>query len=635
MCIYTRNRVRQKEAPAIVLNLDKGGAVPLLRVVVDHAALKCARGGLDVVIDGPSEVVGTSANVELGEKQFVRVCEGVVLDTEELRVGLLAVELDLVVAAVLALGPLEVTVDVDEELGALSVLFGGEVAAVGGRGGDSGAAEFDGDRAATSSRVVGIRVVHPLLVNGVKNPVGVRVTSNENRVVNLVLCKRVEEASSVLIVSIPSIVVVGERRRSLGNWVDNNLLSDDLPYGTTLLRLDNVAVQPSLLLGAHQTAVCVVRDGLNLGSVVVHVGDVTTEASVKHENVSQSAVLERSPDSQRVGRVDLADGHPLKVGLDGVPLALSKVDSLNGASLGVVRVGAAMRVGVVSELMIIPDGKDSMSTVEVLKTRVVAVRLVSSTVVLEGEDFLVGLGDSANSASISVRIRATVAGALVNVVTDVEPKVDVVLVASLLVSVEEAPGKIGAGEDGETERVDIVVVVLWERLERTNGGDEGVIVAREEPVVVLSLGLETGGLNLEAVVYVRSGPGVVVVNYIVLGPVVLALGGLVSETDGLVRLLSGHGVGPENGRVRVRVARGNVEGERDVALVRIATVRAIFAVVVLHQRLGDVSSTSLDLACYALVVSSLVDSTTNGTNVMAQSVRSNRLGGRAVSNVPL
>lgn len=136
--------------------------------------------------------------------------------------------------------------------------------------------------------------------------------------------------------------------------VNDDLLSDNLPDRTAVLGFLEVVVEPPLLLAAHQTAVGIVADASDVVGVVVYVRDVAIVLTgVEHEDISELADLEFSPDAQRIGRVHLADGHPFKVGLDGVALALGEFDTVYSARFGVVRISASGIPSVVGDFVVV------------------------------------------------------------------------------------------------------------------------------------------------------------------------------------------------------------------------------------------------------------------------------------------
>lgn len=90
-----------------------------------------------------------------------------------------------------------------------------------------------------------------------------------------------------------------------------------------------------------------------------------------------------------------ADGEPLKVGLDRVGFTLREACAVVAAREGVVGVCASRLPSVVCDFVVVPDELPGVSLMQELQVRVGSVGLVSLSVLVEGEDLLVGLGDSA------------------------------------------------------------------------------------------------------------------------------------------------------------------------------------------------------------------------------------------------
>ncbi|KAI3476442.1 hypothetical protein L1887_62008 [Cichorium endivia] len=254
--------------------------------------------------------------------------------------------------------------------------------------------------------------------------------------------------------------------------VDDDLLRHDLPGGTAALRVDEARVEPLLLLAAHERAVGVVAGSQppRPCSSRHRSGRGQSWRVSSRKRSASYAVAEAAPDAQRVGRVDLANGHPLVVRLDRSELALGEAHAANGTGVGVVTVGGAVVVRVVGNLVVVPDAKEGHTTVRACR-------------------------DAVERPTITVRVFAshllTVTTSLVDVVADVDKVVGVLAGGSRTVGVEVAKGAVRDG------------------LEAADGRDDRVVVAREEAVVVLRLGLQTGRLDLERVVDLAGGPGVV------------------------------------------------------------------------------------------------------------------------------
>lgn len=81
-------------------------------------------------------------------------------------------------------------------------------------------------------------------------------------------------------------------------------------------------------------------------------------SSIQDDQIEQRADGETTPDPQTVVHVHLTDRHPLEVSAHGVHFPLIDTDSaiLDEGGLGVVELGRAVTICIVSDLVVIPDG---------------------------------------------------------------------------------------------------------------------------------------------------------------------------------------------------------------------------------------------------------------------------------------
>jgi len=135
----------------------------------------------------------------------------------------------------------------------------------------------------------------------------------------------------------------------------------------------------------------------------------------------------------------LPDGHPLEISTHSIHLPLIDRDAtvLDEGGLGVVQLGRTVTVGVISNLVVIPDRDPGELLVRKKKILIGAVSCVSGAVVVQGEDGTLRLRHTADGSTIAV---ITVSGVLVDVVTKMENVVDRVLACRVSVGVEEAKG---------------------------------------------------------------------------------------------------------------------------------------------------------------------------------------------------
>lgn len=165
----------------------------------------------EAVLDGPVDdravepvqAVLAGHDGEVGQRDLSRVAGHDGRHAEVQRVDLARRDVQLVVAAVVDLLPLQLAVGAHEPLGRLHAAGDGDVGAVGRRRRDGRAAELDADGALARGRVVGV-VVQP---HQVRHPVGVAVARDHDVVGDVVAVQRLVRAVAVGLVPVPRVVV--------------------------------------------------------------------------------------------------------------------------------------------------------------------------------------------------------------------------------------------------------------------------------------------------------------------------------------------------------------------------------------------------------------------------------------------
>lgn len=126
--------------------------------------------------------------------------------------------------------------------------------------------------------------------------------------------------------------------------------ADNAPSSTTVCRLSQLVVEPVLLSAAHHTSSSIVADVMNVVGVPVQISDGTIVlASIKHDQVEQTADAEASPNTEVVVHLDLTNGHPFKVCSDCVHFSLVNRDTTitDEGGFGVVELRSTIAVCVV------------------------------------------------------------------------------------------------------------------------------------------------------------------------------------------------------------------------------------------------------------------------------------------------
>lgn len=148
-------------------------------------------------------MVGAAGNSEVGQGDLERSTLLDVRNAEVLSLDLLGGDLELEVAAVVSLGPLQRRGVLDDALGDLVGGRRGDVLAEGRRGGHGRSGEFDTDGAGAGVGVVG-GVVEP---GQVADPVDVGVTREHDVVADVVLVESLQGTVPVGQVAVPSVHV--------------------------------------------------------------------------------------------------------------------------------------------------------------------------------------------------------------------------------------------------------------------------------------------------------------------------------------------------------------------------------------------------------------------------------------------
>jgi hypothetical protein len=161
---------------------------------------------------------------------------------------------------------------------------------------------------------------------------------------------------------------------------------------------------------------------------------------IKHDQIGEVAKLERAPDAQVVVHLHLADWHPLEVGANGIHLPLVDRDAtiFDERVLGIVQLGRSVPIGIICNLVVIPNWDPWKSLVAGEKIQVSPVGGKTLPVVIETEDLLVREGHSADTLAIAV----VPIFVFIDVVSQVDNVVDRVFACSIAVCVEETKGKV-------------------------------------------------------------------------------------------------------------------------------------------------------------------------------------------------
>lgn len=138
---------------------------------------------------------------------------------------------------------------------------------------------------------------------------------------------------------------------------EEDLIRHDPVRGASRVGLGQLAVEPVLLVAAHESPSRIIRNQWDVILVPAKVCDGPVVVSgVEYDKIEQFAHLEASPNSEIVIQISLSDGHPLEVRADSIHLPLVYADTraiIEEALLGIVESGRAIAVAVVRDLMIV------------------------------------------------------------------------------------------------------------------------------------------------------------------------------------------------------------------------------------------------------------------------------------------
>ena len=211
---------------------------------------------------------------------------------------------------------------------------------------------------------------------------------------------------------------------------------------------------------------------------------------VQHDEVEQLPEAEGPVGALARPGLGLPDGHPLEIGLDGCRAADEPVALL---VLDLVVLGA-VGVGVVRDLVVVPDAHEGMEAMHLLEVGVRLVLRVPGAVIGESRDLLVRPRRVPKRRSVPV----AAVRVFVEVVPEVEHRVQVVPLRDPPVDVEVAERQVGTGDEREPD----VVGAPGKGLRPADGG---LLAERLEPVVVGRPRLQPGSGDLEGVVAAGSG----------------------------------------------------------------------------------------------------------------------------------
>ncbi len=201
-----------------------------------------------------------------------------------------------------------------------------------------------------------------------------------------------------------------------------------------------------------------------------------------------------------ISHLDLADGHPFKVCSDSVHLTLVHRDPtvFDERSLGVVELRRAVTVGVICDLVVIPDRDPWEVLVASNQIQVGTVCGVALAVIIKRIDLSIWQWDTTNSLSPAV-IAISV---FVDIVTKVKNVVDGVLADWISVGVEEAEWVVAAGVDGQVDSSCIVGSCRSCLGSAHHAGYSAI--ADGELVVIPSEWLKVPGLHFDGVVNIGA-----------------------------------------------------------------------------------------------------------------------------------
>ena len=209
------------------------------------------------------------------------------------------------------------------------------------------------------------------------------------------------------------------------------------------------------------------------------------QPGVQHDEVEQLPEAEGPVGALARPGLGLPDRHPLEVGLHGGRAPHEPVAFL---FLDLVVLGA-VGVGVVGDLVVIPDAHEGMEAVDLLQVGVRLVLGVAGPVVGERGRLLVRTRRPIEPRPVPV----AAVRVLVEVVAEVQHRVQVVPLGDPPVDVEPAERQVGAGDEGEPDVVGIPG-------QGPRPADRRLLAERLEAVVVGRPRLQSGRRDLERVV---------------------------------------------------------------------------------------------------------------------------------------
>ena len=214
------------------------------------------------------------------------------------------------------------------------------------------------------------------------------------------------------------------------------------------------------------------------------------QPGVQHDEVEELAEAEGAVGALARPGLGLPDRHPLEVGLHGGRAPHEPVAFL---FLDLVVLGA-VGVGVVRDLVVVPDAHEGMEAVDLLQVGVRLVLGVPGPVVGERGGLLVRTRRAIEPGPVPV----AAVGVLVEVVAEVQHRVQVVPLGDPPVDVEVAERQVGAGDEGEPD-------VVGTPGQGPRPAHRRLLAERLEAVVVGRPRLQSGRRDLEGVVAPGSG----------------------------------------------------------------------------------------------------------------------------------
>lgn len=210
--------------------------------------------------DGSLQRIATLEDSEISKAYLIAIASPDIRQPKVARAHSFRRDLHLVVATIVSFLPLQLFVVTNKQRGLVVCLSDGRFGSEGGVGRDGCAGKLGSKCAGTGGWVV-IFGTEP---DEVGDPVQVRVTGHHDVVADVVVNKGLERAVLVGHVAIPGITVI----RVLfcaepGGDIDageHNLATDEAPSSATLSRSLQLAIEPVLLVGAHEGSSSIVRD---------------------------------------------------------------------------------------------------------------------------------------------------------------------------------------------------------------------------------------------------------------------------------------------------------------------------------------------------------------------------------------